>query len=128
MPWLTVRSLDPTAPRDRVLRRRNALAAGGRLASGQYGPGVANGGDDLAPQWDDAGMPRLPFDPGSPGAQLLRQTARRAAAWDQTIAVVAHSTSYLADEEISLEPGQRAQVPLPWAEFLVARGSAVYAP
>lgn len=53
--------------------------------------------------------------------------ARDAAQWDRTVRVVAHARSYFADEDISLEPGLRAEVPLPWAKVLVARGSASYA-
>jgi hypothetical protein len=71
-------------------------------------------------------MPRPDFDPDSRGARRLADMARHAAEWDRMVAVVAHTKSHLIDDDISLEPGQPADVPAPWAECLVARGSASY--
>lgn len=71
-------------------------------------------------------MARPPFDPESPGARLLLEMARDAAEWDRSVTVVARTRSYFADDDISLAPGQRAEVPLPWARVLVAHGSASY--
>lgn len=67
-----------------------------------------------------------PFDPNSPGARRLVQIARYAREWEQTVPVIAHSKASLVDGGRSLEPGQRADVPVAWARNLVARGAASY--
>jgi hypothetical protein len=57
-------------------------------------------------------MAERSFDPDSPGARLLRESAASARAWEQTTTVLAHGNAYLVDGEHSLSPGQRAEVPL----------------
>jgi hypothetical protein len=52
--------------------------------------------------------------------------SQRAAEWEQTVTVVAHTECYFIGDDISLRPSERADVPRPWAETLVARGYASY--
>jgi hypothetical protein len=80
-------------------------------------------------QCDHARMERPPFDPHSPGAKLLAQTARHMRDWQRTAAVTFHAPitgRFEPDEPRSFKPGDHAEIPIAWARSLVERGIASY--
>lgn len=83
---------------------------------------------DLGP-CDHGYVARPPFNPESPGARRLLESARHMLDWQRTVPVTIHAPvtgTFEPDEPRSLKPGDRAEIPVAWAKSLVERGLASY--